>query len=158
MKQEDGHDLTKAGGNPEDELSAFEQFSLDFQSGLNGVLYILCKEVETNSLFVVMGMLMDFFQLVAFPFYNRIPFPWNTETIGWFQSIANYARICTLPAIVAALSHIHRTQVFVIRNLPTRSHAHVRLGCSLPSPFQQTSSLTRCPTYFASFSTLRSPS
>ncbi len=130
MKQEDGHDLTKAG-NPEDELSAFEQFSLDFQSGLNGVLYILCKEVETNSLFVVMGMLMDFFQLVAFPFYNRIPFPWNTETIGWFQSIANYARICTFQQL---LSHFLIIFIAPGCGYSKSCFAHMlfsRLGCFL---------------------------
>jgi hypothetical protein len=92
MKHDYGTDLAGAGSS-EDKLSAFEQFSLDFQSGLTGVLYILCKEVQTNSLFVIMGMVVDFFQLIAFPLNNRIPFPWNTETVGWLQSIANIARI-----------------------------------------------------------------
>ena len=99
MKHEYGNDVAGAG-NAKDELSAFEQFSLDFQSGLTGVLYILCKEVQSNPVFVIIGMVLDFLQLAAFPFNNRIPFPWNTETIGWFQTIANYARISALPVIV----------------------------------------------------------
>jgi hypothetical protein len=92
MKYVYGDDPTGAGDG-KDERSAFEQFSLDFQSGLNGVLYILCKDVQSNPAFIVIGMVLDFFQLAAFPMNNRIAFPWNADTIGWFQLISNYARV-----------------------------------------------------------------
>ena len=48
----------------DDELTAFERFVKDFTNGLNGVLYILCKEVETNPAIVTFGMIFEAAQLV----------------------------------------------------------------------------------------------
>jgi len=79
-----------AGG---DDLTAFERFVQHFQNGLNGVLYILCKEVDTNPVLVVLGMTIDFLQLVSFPLYDKVNFPWNDGVVGWFSSITNAARI-----------------------------------------------------------------
>jgi len=79
----------------QEELTPFEQFIQKFTSGLYGVLYILCKEVESNSFVVLGGMLVDFLQLTSFPFYIglSVPFPWNEDLIGGWATINNAVRI-----------------------------------------------------------------
>lgn len=80
-----------------DELTAFERFTADFQSGLNGVLYILCKEISTEPPQIIFNMTIDFLQLLSFPLTNRIDFPWSSSVIGWLAVIANTVRISTFP-------------------------------------------------------------
>lgn len=58
---------------------------------------LMNREVEKSSVIVVFVLLIEFFQLLSFPFYDKQvqAFPWNSLA-SWIGPYSGYVRICTL--------------------------------------------------------------
>lgn len=59
------------------------------------ILFALSKDLESSSAIVVLGMLIEFFQLLSFPLDSTSAFPWNQSTVSWISDISRYIRVCT---------------------------------------------------------------
>ena len=55
----------------------------------------MSKEAETHRLFVYLGFVIQFLQLIGFALDYSLPvlFPWHDGTVGWLATISNYARV-----------------------------------------------------------------
>eukprot|EP01137_Pigoraptor_chileana_P018634 Opistho-2@78428 len=67
--------------------SRFSRALESAKNGLFGILFVMAKDATVSPLLAVIEMVIDFVQLLAFPFsaYHQ-DFPWNRSQTSWFES------------------------------------------------------------------------
>eukprot|EP01137_Pigoraptor_chileana_P017896 Opistho-2@76598 len=81
---EGSSELGSSGGN-----SSRHRLSLTkrIKDGLFGVLFVMGKECSTSLWLVILGLVIDFLQVLDFPFNHRQNFPWRMGSMVWFSDI-----------------------------------------------------------------------
>jgi hypothetical protein len=65
----------------------------NFKTGLLGTLYVMANDTKITFKVNLIGMTIDFMQLLAFPLSKSSEFPWNHDYSWWLQEILWYARL-----------------------------------------------------------------
>jgi hypothetical protein len=82
--------------NLDSELGAFEKFEQELKNTIFGVLFVLLKEQEISIYTTLILAIIQFIQLLIFPFHETINETWNSEkVVKVLHSIVNYFNIVT---------------------------------------------------------------
>ncbi|OMJ73804.1 hypothetical protein SteCoe_27447 [Stentor coeruleus] len=83
--------------NSEQEVFEFEKkssFSFSkswqgFKIALMGTLFVMANDMELSLVMNVIAMVIDFLQMLAFPFNQNSGFPWSDRLTGWLVELCN---------------------------------------------------------------------
>jgi len=82
--------------NIDSELGAFEKFEQELKNTIFGVLFVLLKEQEISIYTTLILALIQWIQLLIFPFHDTIKDTWNSpKVVKVLHSIVNYFNIVT---------------------------------------------------------------
>jgi len=64
-----------------------------FKTALMGTLFVMAKDSTLSFCSNLIGMIIDFLQMLAFPFNYASEFPWNQSYSGWFAYICFISKL-----------------------------------------------------------------
>lgn len=92
--------------------SRIEKFQREIRATIFEMLYYLLREEEANPLKLAIMRLIDFFQLMVFPFSGDAQFPWRAGSV--FDSLQSVIQVFQVITVIASFPWVTYLAVFYL--------------------------------------------